>query len=48
MGVEAPKRVVKRLESGLKLRYQENRVDFPIIRYYELIGKASYPLINPE
>lgn len=42
MWVGAPKKVVGRLGSGLKLRYQENRIDFPVIWYFKPIGKASY------
>lgn len=42
MWVKVPKRVVKKLGSRLKLRYQENRVDFLVVWYYEPITKAFY------
>ena len=46
MWAGAPKRVVERFGSRFKLRYQENRVDSPVIWYFELVGKTSYPFFD--
>lgn len=48
MWVGAPKGVVGRLRSGLKLRYQENRVDPLVIWYFEPIDEASYSFFDLE
>lgn len=42
------KEVAKRLGSRLKLRYQENKVDLPVILYLKLIGEAFYPFFDLE
>lgn len=48
MGVRAPKAVVRRLGSGLKLCNRKNRVDSLVIWYCMPIGEASNSLIDPE
>lgn len=40
------KKVVGRIKTKLKLRYQENRVDSPVIWYFKSIGKGFYSFFD--
>lgn len=48
MRMGALKWVVGRLANGLKLGYQENRVDSLVIWYCKPIGKAFHPFLDLE
>lgn len=46
--MRAPKKVVGRLGSRLKLRYRENRMDSPVIWYFEPVDKTFYPFFDSK
>lgn len=43
MWTGAPERIFGRVWSWLKLSHRKNGVDSPVIRYFELVGKSTYP-----
>ena len=46
MRTKAPKRIIGRVWSWLKLSYRKNGVDSLVIWYFELVGKLIYPFNN--
>lgn len=48
MQTKAPERILGRVRSWLKLSYRKNGVDSSVIRYFELVGKSTYPFDDLE